>query len=240
MKICNCRLLRISKTAVSSVLACIGLAPAPAMAAEPLLLAGGEIAEAAYYSYVGIVLPLGTPQHGRGWFQRYWLDRYGYEYDGAPGRVEADAYGAEAALGYGGSNEAGWWGVSLGVRYTDTTLEPDDPAANGRGSQFGGKLQVDVERKLTAGWRLGGIASYSNEQNAYWGRARLTRDAQPTRVFGLEAVANGNDEADATAAGCFVAFHPAAAKWSIGLKAGFRFQDDADGAYGGVELGYAF
>jgi hypothetical protein len=216
------------------------LAPVASIAAERLMLAGAEVSEAAYYSYVGTVLPLGTQEGGRGWFQRYWLDRYGYEYDGAPGRVEADAYGAEAALGYGGASEAGWWGLSLGVRYTDTELEPDDPFATGRGSQFGGKVQLDAEGTVATAWRLGGIASYSNEQNAYWGRARITRIANPTRAFGLEALANGNDEADATAAGLFVTIKPAATKWSIGLKAGYRFQDDADGVYGGLEVGFAF
>jgi hypothetical protein len=216
------------------------LAPVASIAAERLLLAGAEVSEAAYYSYVGSVLPLGAQDAGRGWFQRYWLDRYGYEYDGAPGRVEADAFGAEAALGYGGSSEAGWWGVSLGVRYTDTDLSPDDPSATGRGSQFGGKVQLDGEGTIATAWRLGGIASYSNEQNAYWGRARVTRILDPTRAFGLEALANGNDEADATAAGLFFTFRPAAARFSLGLKAGYRFQDDADGAYGGVEIGFGF
>lgn len=224
-----------------AVAACLAatLFPAMTMSAEPLVLLGGEVADAAYYSYVGTVLPLGPQGNGRGWFQRYWLDRYGYEYDGAPGRVDAEAYGVEAALGYGGSSEAGWWGVSMGVRYTDTDLEPDDRFATARGSQFGGKFQVEGESALGMSWRVGGIASYSNEQNAYWGRARVTRVVNSARAFGLEALASGNDEADATATGLFVTVRPVTAKWSLGLKAGYRFQDGADGAYGGIEVGYA-
>jgi hypothetical protein len=53
-------------------------------------------------------------------------------------------------------------------------------------------------------------------------------------------VANGNDEADATAAGFVTTFRPGNARYTVGLKAGYRFQDDADGAYGGLEFGYAF
>ena len=64
--------------------------------------------------------------------------------------------------------------------------------------------------------------------------------ASPTRGFGFEALANGNDEADATAIGLVKTFEPGASGFSVGLKAGYRFQDDADGAYGGLELGYSF
>jgi hypothetical protein len=212
-----------------------------ARAADRLLLVGGEIADAAYYGYAGAVLPLGAREQGRGWFQRYWLDAFGYEYDGGPGRVQADAYGLEAALGYGGSDARGWWGVSIGLRYTDTSLEPDDVAASARGSQLGGKLQVEAEGEVADEWRVGAIASYSNEQDGYWLRTRLAHGPSSVRAVGLEAIANGNDEADAVAIGGFTTFQPGDTHtWTIGLKAGFRFQDDADGAYAGIELGRAF
>jgi hypothetical protein len=212
-----------------------------AHAQDTLLLSGGEVADAAYYSYVGAIVPFGSHDGSHRWFQRYWLDAFGYEYDGAPGRVQADACGVEAALGYGGSNAAGWWNASLGLRYTDTRLSPDDRSASGRGSQLGGKLQLEAEGQIAPAWRLGGIASYSNEQNGYWVRARLLHGASPTRAFGFEALANGNDEADATAVGLVTTLQPAqGSRWSIGLKAGYRFQDNADGPYGGVEVGYAF
>ena len=228
-----------------AVLAAVAVAAASmlattAAAAERLLLLGGEVADAAYYSFVGALLPMGAREGGRGWFQRYWIDAFGYEYDGGPGRVQADAYGLEGALGYGGANELGWWSVSLGLRYTDTSLEPDDEGANARGSQLGGKFQVDFERRLADRWRVNGIASYTSEQNGYWMRGRLMHGASPTRGLGFEALANGNDEADAVAVGLVKTFEPAASGFSVGLKAGYRFQDDADGAYGGVEFGYPF
>jgi hypothetical protein len=216
------------------------LAGPRALAADRLLLVGAEAADAAYYSYVGALVPFGKRKDGRGWYQRYWVDAFGYEYDGGPGRVEADAYGVEAALGYGGSSDLGWWSVSAGLRHSDTQLKPDDRRANARGSQLGGKLQFDFESKVAQDWRIAGIASYSNEQNGYWVRGRLMHGTTQARSFGVEAVANGNDEADATAAGFVTTFRPGNARYTLGLKAGYRFQDDADGAYGGLEFGYAF
>lgn len=225
----------------ATVLAAALSSSAVATAQERLVLFGGEIADAAYYSYFGTVLPFGTRANGRGWFQRYWVDAFGYEYEGGPGRVQADVYGLEAAVGYGGSSERGWWSTSLGLRYTDTSLDPDDLGASARGSQLGGKIQVEADGRIAEAWRLGGIASYSNEQNGYWARARLMHGADPSRAFGIEALASGNDEADATAIGLVKTFRPGAgSKWTIGLRAGYRFQDDADGAYGGIELGYGF
>ncbi|HET7202577.1 MAG TPA: cellulose biosynthesis protein BcsS [Steroidobacteraceae bacterium] len=216
------------------------LAVANAAAADRLLLFGGEVADAAYYSFVGTVLPAGARRDGRGWYQRYWVDAFGYEYEGGPGRVQADAYGLEASLGYGASDELGWWSVSFGLRYTDTSLDPDDVSANARGSQLGGKFQVDFERTLADRWRLGGIGSYTSEQDGYWVRGRLMHGASATRALGLEALANGNDEADATAVGLVKTFEPGPSRFSVGLKAGYRFQDDADGAYAGAEFGYRF
>lgn len=215
-------------------------APLAAQADDRLFLAGGEYSDVAYYGYAGTILPGPGRQQGRGLLQRYWVDWYGYEYDGAPGRVEARAWGGEAALGYGASSTGGWWTAWLGLRYTNTDLTPDDPAAEARGSQFGGKVQFDFEQSLSAAWRLGGIASYANRQNGYWGRLRVMHQPTPARGVGLELVANGNDEADSTAVGLVFATTPAGTRWSLALKAGYRFQDEGDGAYGGVEFGYGF
>ncbi len=233
----------VSRRGIAACAMVIAVAVAPVAttgAAEPLLLAGGELADTAYYSYVGAVLPFGERVQGRGWFQRYWLDAFGYEYDGGPGRIQADALGVEGAVGYGGSSERGWWSTSVGVRYTDTSLDPDDRSASARGSQLGAKFQLEGEATLAPEWRISAIASYTNEQHGYWTRMRLMRGNPSTHAFGIEALAGGNDEADSTAIGVVTSFRTGpASPWTIGLKAGYRFQDDADGAYGGVELGYS-
>jgi hypothetical protein len=65
--------------------------------------------------------------------------------------------------------------------------------------------------------------------------------ATQARQFGVELVANGNDEADSTAAGGVMTIQPAGSRFTVSVKAGYRFQsDDYDGAYGGLEFGYGF
>lgn len=223
------------------VILAAGVASTAASAQDRLFLAGGEYSDAAYYTYSGLILPgPGPRENGRGFVQRYWVDWFGYEYEGAPGRVEAEAFGAEAALGYGVSSASGWATISVGARYTDTDLTPDDPQATARGKQWGAKFQIEGERDLAPAWRAGGIAAYTAGQDSYWARARVMRRLEAPHSVGVEFIANGNTEADATAAGLVYAFQPSASRWSVNLKAGYRFQDEADGAYGGLEFGYAF
>jgi hypothetical protein len=218
-----------------------GLCAASAATADDrLFLAGGEVSDGSYYAYTGLVMPAFGRQNGRGFIQRYWLDRLGYEYDTATDRIKASAYGAEAALGWGSSSEKGWGTVSLGVRYTNTDLSPDDPQATARGDQVGAKFQLEGERQVAEAWRLGGIASYTTEQNGYWARARLMRGQPVGNAFGVEFIAAGNDEYNSTAEGFVASFHPSQGKWSVALRAGYRQQSGSDGAFGGLEFGYAF
>jgi hypothetical protein len=220
--------------------ACLVAAPA-AHADQPLLLAGGEYSADAYYAYTGLIVQgPGARVNGRGFVQRYWLDWLGYQYDGAPGLVKARAYGAEAALGYGASSEAGWATFTIGARYTDTNLSPDDPSATARGRQWGLKVQVDGEREVAPSWRVGGIASYTAGQDGYWGRLRVMHRLDSPHSLGAEAIANGNSEANSVATGLVYGLQPVGGKWSLSVKAGYRFQQDADGAYGGLEFGYSF
>jgi hypothetical protein len=205
-----------------------------------MVLAGGEAGDVDYYSYVGMVMPLGQRRDGRGFVQRYWLDRFGYEYDSGNTQVEADAWGAEAAVGYGWSSTRGWSEVSVGARYTDTDLDPDDRSAGARGSQTGAKLQFQGEWAVTDPWRFGFIGSFANQQNSYWSRARLMRSTGERSALGAEALVGGNDEYSSTAAGAVLTFRPRETDWSIGLHAGYRWQEESDSPYAGVELGYAF
>jgi hypothetical protein len=217
------------------------LMAAPASAADRLLLSGGEYSEAAYYGYTGVILPGPGRKDGQGLMQRYWVDRVGYEYVGGPGLVKAEAWGAEAALGYGTSSAAGWSSVWLGARYSDTSLSPDDRGATARGSQVGAKVQVELERNLSPRWKLGAAASYITTQQSYWFRARSMHRATQSASFGLEAIAIGNDETESTAVGLVTSFQPSPAGWSVAVKAGWRMQKDtADGVYAGLEFGYSF
>ena len=229
------RLGRITFTIL--LLTCVTL---PAAAKDRLFLSGGEAADGSYYTYLGLIVPGPGWRQGKGFFQRYWVDRFGYQYDGAVGRVDADVWGGEAALGYVTPTKAGWWSASAGLRYTDTSLTPDDAFASARGSQASAKFQLEADQAVATNWRLGAIGSYTLKQNQYWGRLRLTRQLTSAWSLAGEAIANGNDEIDSIATGLALIWHPATSGWTLGLKSGFRHDDDRDGMYGGIELGTAF
>jgi hypothetical protein len=221
----------------------LGIALAAAAGArgnDRLLLAGGEAADSDYYTYVGLVMPLGPRTDGRGFVQRYWLDRFGYEYDSGNQRIEADVWGGEAAVGYAWSSPRGWSELSAAARFTDTDLDPDDPSAEARGSQLGAKLQFQGEWTVTGPWRAGVIASFANQQNSYWTRGRLMRALSPRTSLGGEALTGGNDEYRSTATGAVMTFRPAETDWTIGVHAGYRWQEETDSVYAGIELGYSF
>ncbi len=210
-----------------------------AMASDRLVLTGGEAGNGSYYSYAGIVLPGPGREAGRGLLQRYWIDAFGYEYDGEPGVVDASAYGMEAALGYGTSFSRGWASAYVGLRYTDTDLQPDDPSAQARGRQVGIKLDIQGDYEIVPGWRANAIASYTSNQGAYWSRVRVMRALSAGRSLGGDVVVGGNDESHAESLGLVFVFQPSV-PWSVGLKAGYRHESEDDGAYAGIELGYSF
>lgn len=221
------------------LVACMAGLP-DASAEDRLFLMGGEVGAASYYSYAGVVLPGPGREAGRGLLQRYWVDAFGYEYDGGPGRVKARAYGGEAALGYGTSSALGWVSGFLGARFTDTDLTPDDNTAEARGQQLGLKAELQAERALATHWRGGVIASYSSQQQGYWLRGRLTRGAAGAQYVGPEVVMAGNSESRSKAIGLVYGTRLRESSWSAAVKAGYRDDSGDDGVYAGLELGYAF
>ncbi|MBX3705325.1 MAG: cellulose biosynthesis protein BcsS [Pseudomonadales bacterium] len=226
-------------TRLVTMLLCVVAPLVPLRAEDTLLLVGAEGSAADFYTYAGAIVPGPGRKDGRGWFQRYWGERFGYEYENGGQTVEARVWGAEVALGYGIPTGGGWRSVSLGLRHTDTELEPDDRGASARGSQFSAKLQLEGETEFRPGWRIGAIGSYTFVQQQYWGRVRVTRRLIEQLSVGFEAVANGNDESRSVAGGLLLTLQPAGASWSAGFKAGYREQDDSGGAYGGLELSRA-
>jgi hypothetical protein len=216
------------------------LLPGAVVAGERLLLAGGEAGADSYYTYMGVVLPGPGRKDGRGFLQRYWVDAFGYEYESGSGTVEADACGIEAALGYGTSIDRGWVAAYAGLRHTDTDLSPDDPFAEARGNQTGFKVDVQGEREIAPGWRGNAIASWANQQHAYWTRGRLMRALSPGQAVGGEMIFGGNDESRTRSLGLVFTIQPASQPWSVGLKAGYRSESDTEGAYAGIELGTGF
>jgi hypothetical protein len=212
-----------------------------ASAADNTWFMGAEGSDSAYSGYVGVLVPSeGLAEQGSGWFQRYWADTFGYEYLGQPGLIEAEAYGAEAAVGWSASSADGYGAISIGYRFVDTELTPDDLSASARGGKSGAKLQFDGERRFSSAWKAQAIASYTTSFDGYWSRLRLLNTSNASAHLGLEVAAQGNDEYDAWLTGLVAVFQPSDGAWSVALKAGYRFQDDLDGAYGGLELSRRF
>ena len=209
-------------------------------ASNRIFLTGAETSQRDYYTYVGAVVPGPGWRHGKGFFQRYWLDRFGYEYEAGPLDVDAKAWGGEAAMGYVTPTTRGWWSVSAGLRYTDTELSPDDRNASARGGQLSPKIQVETEARLNTHWRAAAIASFTVEQSQYWGRLRAWRKVAPRWSMGGELTLGGNDEYDSLGLGGVALWQPENSAWNVAVKAGHRFQDGGDGAFVGMEIGRSF
>ena len=217
------------------------LASLPAAAGDNTWFAGAEGSESSYSGYVGVIVPNASlVADGNGWFQRYWADTFGYEYLGQPGLVEAEAYGAEVAVGWSSSSADGYGAISVGYRFVDTELTPDDLGASARGGKSAAKVQFDGERRFSETWKAQFIASYTTSFDGYWSRMRLLNTSNASAHLGLEVAAQGNDEYDAWVTGLVAVFQPADGAWSLALKGGYRFQDELDGAYGGLELSRRF
>jgi hypothetical protein len=219
------------------------LAVAPvqsALGGDRIFLSGAEASRNDYYTYIGTVIPGPGWQNGKGFFQRYWLDRFGYEYEAGVRDIQARAWGGEAALGYVNPTSRGWWSASVGLKYSDTNLSPDDRAASARGAQISPKVQLEADTQLAPAWRLAAIASYTFDQSQYWGRMRATRRLSSRWSAGGELTVNGNDEFDSIGTGIVGVWQPDSSLWSLALKTGYRFQDGDDGVFVGMEIGRSF
>lgn len=215
---------------------------APALArAEGLLLGGVQFATRAPYAYLGTIVPLPGQRLGDGWVQRYWLDALRYEYDGAPGRVEAKGWGAEAMLGLQRSSPRGYAAGYLGLRAQNTVLSPSDPGNSAEGGQAGLKVQIEGERAIDAAWRVNGIANYSTASYDYWTRGRLLRGLPGGTYLGPELIVQGNRDYNLRALGLvYGGLRPLGGALSVSVKGGYQDTRTGGGAYGGVEFAYPY
>lgn len=205
-----------------------------------LWLAGGEFSPGNQYGYVGLLLPTAGGHLGEGLVQRYWLERQTYRYDGSL-RHQAEARGAEAALGYVHPTARGSLVTYLGMLYRDTELRPDDPGNAARGGKLRVKVQVESSTRLDAGRNLGLMASYIPGQRAYWGRLRLGQGLANGLQTGPELLLQGDPEYRITQAGWFLGGLSLGPGTELGLKAGVRMQrGESSRGYLGLELSGLF
>ena len=207
--------------------------PGLARADERIWMTGGEAYRDGYYGYLGALVPLAGSQR---WFQRYWLDTNAYHYDSGDTRTEARVRGAEAMLGYQRETGARSGAISLGVRFADTRLSPDDPESEQRGRKLRPKAQAEGEIPLTQSWRASGIATYTFGLDAYWTRARVLHALDDDRFLGPELVAQGDPGYRAIRAGFVLGGLRVLPKTFLAVTTGWRWQSGANSPYGGIEL----
>lgn len=179
-------------------LAWFGLAsPAQSHARQWLGLTGLELAEQSNaYAFAGAVAPLDSNAAiGQGWVQRYWLDWVKYQFDSQGERVQAKAPGFSASLGYQQSDSTGFWAAYAGAGYRKTTLTPDRPNAEVRGSQSSLQLLGELDRRFAQDWRFAGAIQFSAGPDSYWSRAKfLNKSSSAAYWQGIEIVYQGDPD----------------------------------------------
>lgn len=204
---------------------------------ERLWLAGAETAASNQYQYAGLLLPAAGGHLGEGLRQRYWADRLTYRYESGGRTIRAEAYGAEAALGYAATTRHGVVAGYLGVLYRDTDLRPEDPGNAARGGQFRLKAQLENTIRLAYGREVDLMASYIVGQRGYWGRARLRQPLDNGLHTGPEFLLQGDPEYRVSQAGWFLGGLSLGTGVELGLKAGVRMQrGEGNHGYLGVEF----
>ncbi len=227
---------------VASLLLAAGALSNAQAADSRLALGGVEYAgDDAGFAFSALVLPLPGATPEGGWAHRYTLAGQTYRYDGDPGRVEAEAWSGEAALGYRGVSGRGWWSVFGGVRYTDTDLDPSDPGNDNEGGKTRPTLHLERGQWLDGDyrWLALGHASYTFEQDGYWVRGRLLHRFDSGHLTGPELLRHGDPDYGVTQAGwVYTGMRPFGDRGpEVGVKAGVRINDDtANYGYGGLEL----
>ncbi|HEX9625762.1 MAG TPA: glycosyltransferase family 2 protein [Acidiferrobacterales bacterium] len=231
--------------AAAALAVAAGLGHVPAAQARAWLgLAGAEGgSDNAYYAYAGAIVPLRSVDAlGRGWAQRYWVDRLGYDFESGGERIRAGAPGLSAALGYQG-RAAGWqWAAYAGAVHRNTTLRPDKPDAAARGSQTAGLVIAEAGRHFDGGWQLGAIASATIDPDSYWTRLRVLRAvAGGGLAAGSELVWQGDTDYRQVKAGLVVESLRAGGGFALSVKLGVsKTHGLASGAYGGIEIARRF
>jgi hypothetical protein len=189
-------------------------------AAESLFLGGAEASSDTQYAFIAAIVPFPGSNLGSGFVQRYWLEGLKYEYESNDRVIEAEADGAEAAIGYQKAHAGGYVAGYLGAYYKDTELSPDDPTARVRGAQLRARTQLEADQKLGSLWRVNAIASYVLVQESYWSRLRLLRNVRNQVWAGVEGIAHGDPDYQGKQVALVLTGLEPAPRVNLGVKVG--------------------
>lgn len=192
---------------VAALLAGLAMAAATATArAGDLWLGGASESGLSGYSYVGVLIPLGSDSLGQGWVGRQWVDRVTYRYNGFAADIHAAQYGYSPALGYQWALGSGRTHAALyaGLHVAYTHLDPYDPSNPDRGTHVRPTLQGELTNSLGRRVENRFLAQGELGNGAYFVRDRLSWQVLRHYTLGPEWIAQGSREYHAISAGvCF-------------------------------------
>lgn len=231
-------------TSVSILIGFLIVTPFPSLAGtEPKvqMLGGFEISTDASYAYAGRVAPFPGSELGNGIVNRLWVDWSAYKYEKNDITYDAGVPGVEMALGYQHVKEDYWWSAFGGVIYHYANISPNDPESNVQGGKFRAKFQLEGEQTISQLWKLSGNASYIFEQDAYWARARFSRNIGAAHHLGIEATSQGDPNYRLTQFGVFLSGIKLSDEIATVVKMGARKVEGLSlQPYMGVEFEYRY
>ncbi|WP_221794633.1 cellulose biosynthesis protein BcsS [Aquisediminimonas sediminicola] len=173
--------------------------------AEPLrgvAYVGGTISES-QSGYAGGVMSLPGASLGHGLAIRAGTAAGRYKYEANGQQIIGKYVGADAALVYQFSGDWGWANVSAGPHFSDTSLSPNDPGNDLRGSNWDLGLQSDGALDGPK-WRLGWYGSYGAFDDTYQAKLQLGhRIGRDDLRMGIEAGLQGDPSYKKGFAGMF-------------------------------------
>jgi hypothetical protein len=214
---------------------------------------GYDVVKGSQYVFTGGAVALNGDISRNGFYLRAYGSRVDYDLDPGDGR----GYQLDVMLGYRVNLTKAFGGVYIGTDYQNFRLDPDDPLAEVRGTEWGFKVAADVAT-LRNGlpYYLALEANYSTAFQTYWARARAGLSMHGV-TFGPEGIVLGDLEFDAQRVGGFVIFDvPLFSRGTpleVSLHLGHQFVAGSgngngidgsvgggDGTYGGVTLTFVF
>lgn len=209
-----------------------------------LLFAGVDGREKSWYSYVGARHHFSGDLTSDGFLLRAFALYGQYDYTSnavAGGKVDGDVVGFDTMLGYQKRLESIYLRGYVGLDYEDHDLSPDNVFDSNRGSDFGVKVQGEIETDLRSPYYGALIASYGSAKERYWARLRGGYNLNGY-IVGPEGLATGNDESSEQRLGAFLMLTNLG---PVGLtvSTGYSDVDDNRGGgslYGTLELTTSF
>jgi cellulose biosynthesis protein BcsS len=214
---------------------------------------GYDVARGSQYVFTGASYALNGDLSRNGFYLRAYGSRVDFDLDPGDGR----GYQLDVMLGYRVTLGKVFGGVYIGADYQNFRLDPDDPFAEVRGTEWGFKVAADVAT-LRNGlpYYLGLEGNYSTAFQTYWARARTGLTLHGV-TFGPEGIALGDVGFDAQRVGGFIIFD--VPLWSrstpleVSLHVGHQFVAGSgsnngtegsvaggEGTYGGITLVLVF